>query len=34
LIYRLSNEDLKRALLNPPTEHYPPPASPLDNVPY
>lgn len=34
LIYRLSAAELREALTNPPFEHYPPPKSPNDNVPY
>ena len=34
LIYRVTNEDLKRALLEPPVELYDPPITPGGNVPY
>jgi len=34
MIYRLSAAEVREALMNPPFEHYPPPKSPNDNVPY
>lgn len=34
LVYRLSAAELREALINPPFEHYPPPKTPFDNVPY
>lgn len=34
MIYRISKSDLEKALLGPPSEMFPTPAKPLDNVPY